>query len=328
LLVSLEQPADIPSGYQPAESGASAEDEASAATGSTEPPSTRARIAPFARWVVFAVFAASGLIATFLRDAGRDEEGSIVDTGVVEATEARVGDCLSLSEEDLEADVVSEFVGIPCAEPHQMEVFAEANYDDLVGLFPGRATLEAFAGSECRMLFEGYVGAPYDTEPLLDINYFTPEEEGWRQGDREVTCAVISVDGSDLIGSMQGMGLVHFQALTEGCYDLPEDSAGGFYGMHPRDCDAAHEVEVFATAVETSGPDAVFDDAALVEFGDATCQAGFEELLGADPADPELTWSYFYPSQESWADGDRSFTCYLHRLDEQGLIGSYRVGEA
>lgn len=323
LLVDFQQTLEVPAGFESA-----GNDETEAANTWDRPEtspgaSATRRLAPFARWIVAGLVILGGLIANFITDARRDDTGTIVDQGSIDVTEARVGDCIDLREEDLDADVIEEFVGVPCTAPHQMEVYALFDHEGGAG-FPGRSVLEEYATDGCAARFGDFTGAPYETEPVLDFNYFIPVEEGWSQGDREIACTVIAYDGSNLVGSMRGLGIVHYQSLTVGCYDLPAGSDSGFWGMHPRSCDDVHDVEVFSAAVEPSGPEAPFDDAALVEWGDATCQAEYEHYLGSGAEDPELTWWYFYPSEASWAEGDRSFTCYLQRVDEQPLTAAYK----
>ncbi len=332
LLVDYHQPVAVPAGFEPA----AADDQGTADGGvldlgssTTWDPSPQTarepalrRLAPFSRWIIAGLVVLSGFIANFLSDAKRDDGGAIVDQGAVDVTEARVGDCLDLRDEDFDSDVIEEFVGVPCSTSHQMEVYALLTYPD-GGAYPGDAALESYSVERCTAEFGSYMGAPYDTEPILDFNYFTPTEDGWNDGDRGVTCAVIAYDGSELVGSMRGLGMIHYGALSAGCYDLPEGSESGLYGMHPRTCGQEHDVEVYAAVVEPSGPDAAFVDADLVEFADAACLSGYEALPGGVTGDPDVTWSYYYPSEGSWADGDRSITCYLQRIDQQPLVGSH-----
>ncbi len=296
----------------------------------TPPPrkqSVGRRFGPYARWIVAGLVVLAGFVANLLSDATRDDSGVIVDQGAVNVTEARVGDCLDLREEDLDADVVEEFIGVPCSEPHQLEVFALLTVPG-GDVYPGDLVLESFSTDGCEAEFATYTGAPYDTEPLLDYNYFTPVEDGWAQGDRIVSCTLATVDGTSLVGSMAGRGMVHYQSLQQGCYDLPAGAEDGLYGMHPRPCEEGHDVEVFATPSMSSAADAPFDDPTLVEFGNESCQTEYERFLGTDATNPDLTWWYYYPSAESWAEGDHSFTCYLERVDLEPLVGSYAGGSA
>lgn len=292
-------------------------------------PARRSRLGwlgPYRRWVVIGVLVLFGIGASYLTDAQRGDGGGIVRAGLVGVTEARVGDCASFLEGTTTDDVISDLNGVPCEQPHDMEVYALAAHDD-AGAYPGREALGLFGEEVCRSEFEGYVGAPYETEPILDIRYFTPEPDGWSEGDRGITCALVAIDGDALIGSKRGRGLIHTQWLTLGCYLWP-DETGGIFGLDPLPCDQAHDIEVFATLTEPSGVSATFDDAALVEFGDRRCDERYREHFGADLADPNVAWSYFYPSPESWIDGDRSFTCFVERLDQGPMTGHFDGSDA
>ena len=296
------------------------------AAGTTMRPDERARrgvlelAAPLAGWFVLGLLALSGVAWALFTDAGRDESIAIVDQGRVSVFEARVGDCVDLHDDDVGAEEIAEFVGIPCGQPHSMEIFGIVVHPD-PNFFPGRETLEAHADESCVGLFEPYVGVSFDLEPLLGVTYFTPTRSSWAEGDRAINCALIAVDDSDLVGSMKGQGQIHSRMLSVGCYDLPED-LDKFLGLHPRSCEEPHTVEVFAVVRERSSMQAEYHEASLLEFGDERCEDDFNRYLGSSRGDPNLTWAYFYPSPESWEDGDRKFFCFLTRTDEAPFSGS------
>ncbi|HEX9864831.1 MAG TPA: septum formation family protein [Acidimicrobiia bacterium] len=277
--------------------------------------------APFAGWIVLGLFALSGVVWALLTDAGRDESGTIVDQGLVSVFEVRVGDCVNLSDDDIGTEEVAEFVGVPCGQPHGMEIFGIVTHPGNTSVFPGRETLEEFADESCVGLYQPYVGVSFDVEPLIGVTYFTPTRSSWAEGDRGINCALIAFDESDLVGSMKGQGQIHARMLSVGCYDLPEDR-DRFLGFHPRSCDESHTVEVYSVVRERSSMQARYDEAALLEFGDERCEDDFYRYLGSSRGDPNLTWSYFYPSSESWEDGDRKFFCFLTRVDEAPFSGS------
>ncbi|HVR79152.1 MAG TPA: hypothetical protein VMS99_12270 [Acidimicrobiia bacterium] len=58
------------------------------------------------------------------------------------------------------------------------------------------------------------------------------------------------------------------------------------------------------------------------EFGDERCGDDFYRHLGSSRGDPNLNWSYFSPSPESWEERDRRFFCFLTRVDEAPFSGS------
>lgn len=282
--------------------------------------------APFLGWVIVGALGLGGVAASMIAGAGRDEGGTIVDQGVVGVFEARVGDCLNLRDDELDADLVTEFVGIPCDQPHGMEVFALVPYPAAPNSgYPGREVLEQFADDTCVILFEGYVGVPFAREPFLGVTFFTPEPDGWEQGDHEVTCALVTVDGSNLETSMEGNGMIHHQDLEVGCYDFPADP-DQILGLYPRPCGDPHDLEVYSVIRERSSNAADFDEARLIEFGDRECNDELVRFLGPASADPDLVWAYLWPNEESWADRDRRFICFVERADGTPLTGSVAGG--
>ena len=62
------------------------------------------------------------------------------------------------------------------------------------------AVFEA-AAERCYTEFDAAIGVPYDSTPDLDFTAFTPVEEGWEAGDREVTCFVVRTDYTKWTGT-------------------------------------------------------------------------------------------------------------------------------
>ena len=154
----------------------------------------------------FLVYAAVGLgvvaynVAT---EADRDATGAIVSGGNVDAFQMRAGDCFDDTAElgmD-EAGEVSSLPGVPCADPHDNEVFAV--FDVECESFPGDEAMGDLAFSQCLERFEGFVGKIYE-ESVLDISALYPSNQSWSvQGDREVVCAVYDMNLNKLTGSVK-----------------------------------------------------------------------------------------------------------------------------
>jgi len=104
-----------------------------------------------------------------------------------------VEDCFSPADADTFVDRVQV---IDCDEPHQMEVFAQYEVDD-VDAYPGGNELTFAAQDECQSRFEDYVGQSYWTSEL-DFITLTPSFSTWDVGDRTVTCLLVAGDGSML----------------------------------------------------------------------------------------------------------------------------------
>ncbi|HEU4489879.1 MAG TPA: septum formation family protein [Jiangellales bacterium] len=94
--------------------------------------------------------------------------------------------------------------GLPtdCAAAHDAEVFAVVSLPE--GTWPGQEALETAADEACGSEFEAYVGASYE-ESALYYGYYTPLQDDWTVGDREVLCFVYDADGP-LTGSVRGSG--------------------------------------------------------------------------------------------------------------------------
>jgi hypothetical protein len=103
------------------------------------------------------------------------------------------------------------------------------------------------------------------------------------------------------------------------CFDEPTPVAGRIAEVPVVDCEQAHDHEVHALVTledgEFPGPIEV------VGHADEACVEHFEAYVGVDYAESVYLVSYYAPSAESWALGDRTITCFLY--DEFGAsIGS------
>lgn len=97
------------------------------------------------------------------------------------------------------------------------------------------------------------------------------------------------------------------------CYRPPvadgEPSGGAEATAEPVDCLRPHTIEVYASVDLPGGPGAPFQglDAAI----DA-CGAEFDELTGVDLSlATVIDRSVLRPSEATWADGERTVTCYV-----------------
>lgn len=90
-----------------------------------------------------------------------------------------------------------------CTEPHDAEVFHNAEFTDGSSTYPISMTFDGFVDDVCVPAFEAYVGEHFDKNEELTIGYFFPTRDGWDGGDRTVTCYVSRVDESKLSQSVQ-----------------------------------------------------------------------------------------------------------------------------
>lgn len=132
-------------------------------------------------------------------DATRDENGEVIegtDTGDVFLLQ--VGDCINDSELE---DVVTTLPIVPCSEPHESEIFAEAELEG--DTYPGDEAVGTQADEICYNEFAGFVGLDYETS-VLEYYPFTPLAEGWAQGDRLVSCVIYDPEALTT-GSLEGV---------------------------------------------------------------------------------------------------------------------------
>jgi hypothetical protein len=99
-----------------------------------------------------------------------------------------VGDCFDpitdRDDETLLAAVVRN-----CREPHFAEAIGKAvlPYDDSAP-FPGSGNIERESEALCRTEFRKYVGVEFE-DSRLAASYYSPTEETWPGGDRDVLCS-------------------------------------------------------------------------------------------------------------------------------------------
>jgi hypothetical protein len=132
------------------------------------------------------VLVVGGLIAVGLVVGGkRDANGVITKPGSLQATELKKGDCLR-SVPASDTSVTSVEV-TPCTQAHRAEVYAAFDLPD--GDYPGDAKATAVAEKGCT---DRLPTLPAGAGENLDLYYLTPQQGGWKLGDRSVTCFVVS----------------------------------------------------------------------------------------------------------------------------------------
>ncbi|MDF9715456.1 septum formation family protein [Nocardioides sp. ChNu-153] len=134
-------------------------------------------------------------------DATRDEgTQEVTEAGNADAFSLQVGDCF----DDPEGTEVTEVPAVPCAEPHDNEIFEAFDMDE--GDWPGDDAVQAAVEEGCGGAFEAFVGTPYDTSALY-LDALTPTEDSWTQGDdREILCVVFDPEGP-VEGTLEGSAL-------------------------------------------------------------------------------------------------------------------------
>lgn len=123
-------------------------------------------------------------------------------------TEAKVGDCLNLTDFDLskqDSGKVSRYKPKSCTKAHTGEVIGNVASPLPKGAdYPGEDALLDFAGERCGAAFEEYVGIAYD-ESELEVVQIYPTKGSWNGGDRGVICVATNPGGSALTESVKGI---------------------------------------------------------------------------------------------------------------------------
>jgi hypothetical protein len=135
--------------------------------------------------------------------AQRDSAGTITSAGAVDAFAVRVGDCFD--DGAFASTEVSELPGVPCAQPHDNEIYATF---DLTGdKWLGDERVEELAFQGCFDRFASVIGKSYE-ESIYDYTTIYPSEGSWtRVDDREVICVGYHMEYEKLTGSIIGSRL-------------------------------------------------------------------------------------------------------------------------
>ncbi len=75
------------------------------------------------------------------------------------------------------------------------------------------------------------------------------------------------------------------------------------------DCDQPHDLEVFASLTLDDGDYPAVET--LVTFGSKECASEFTKFVGLDFGISALDFQYYYPTESSWANGDRGVDCLV-----------------
>jgi putative regulator of septum formation len=82
------------------------------------------------------------------------------------------------------------------------------------------------------------------------------------------------------------------------------------------DCEQSHEYEAFALLQHEAGAAQPYPgDGPMLEYGDTACQAPFGEYVGRDYQASIWYITSLFPSEQTWADGDREIVCTLNQQD-------------
>jgi len=75
-------------------------------------------------------------------------------------------------------------------------------------------------------------------------------------------------------------------------------------------CDGPHDSEVYASVIMTE--DSYPGQDAILERADAECLTEFEAFVGGGYNDSPYDFSYYFPTEGSWSEGDREILCVIY----------------
>lgn len=111
-------------------------------------------------------------------------------SAIAGAQPAEVGDCIQIGD-ITEGEEVDGVPILDCSEEHDGQVVHVFNLPD--GDFPSNEEVLEAVQSSCSDGFEEFVGVAYDASKL-ELNWLSPIEEGWKDGDRSVQCVAYLTD--------------------------------------------------------------------------------------------------------------------------------------
>lgn len=124
-------------------------------------------------------------------EPARDPSGNVTESqDAADVFTVEVGDCIGSFED---GEQVSELPVVPCEDAHDQEVFAASTVPD-ADAYPGDDAVQTQAEADCSAEFETFTGVAYE-ESELYVNFLTPTEDSWAQGDREILCAIYDPAG-------------------------------------------------------------------------------------------------------------------------------------
>jgi len=109
------------------------------------------------------------------------------------ASDLKVGDCFDLPSAEIQE--INDVLHHPCTEVHTGEVFHVFSHDvGSEGTYPSYEEWGEIAEPVCATQFTIYTGRDLDASSDLDFGLYYPTPDGWRLGDRAITCILYRVD--------------------------------------------------------------------------------------------------------------------------------------
>lgn len=114
-----------------------------------------------------------------------------------------------------------------------------------------------------------------------------------------------------------------FSLVVGDCFDDAEQSLEGdepVSSISIVDCDEPHQREVYANLFFDGDDDEYPGVTSVTDELDSFCIDEFESFVGLPYDDSELFFLTFYPTDDSWSEGDREGLCLISEYDEDDNV--------
>ena len=131
---------------------------------------------------------------------------SLFSSGTTTATkDLEVGQCYNTVSKDSGGEnAIGEVTVVDCSKAHTYEVIAQTTFGDDIKKLPEEEALASLGQGFCLGEdFTKYVGIE-SSKTSYQVEYLTPGEGTWAQGDRKISCVVSQGNKSEVKGSAKG----------------------------------------------------------------------------------------------------------------------------
>ena len=106
------------------------------------------------------------------------------------------------------------------------------------------------------------------------------------------------------------------------CFNIPDGTT--IQTVEKHGCGESHNAEVIFVGAYDG--DTFPISLSLDRFIEDKCVPAFATYIGRDiDSEPALSVGYFYPTRDSWDNGDRTVTCYVSQPDESPMTESLKA---
>ncbi|MBH0055109.1 MULTISPECIES: septum formation family protein [unclassified Salinibacterium] len=109
-------------------------------------------------------------------------------------------------------------------------------------------------------------------------------------------------------------------SLVIGDCEVGNQDGGEVSSTKTIDCAEPHDAEVYAASYMADGD--FPGDSAIEDQATADCYAEFGTFIGAEYEDSVYDFSWYYPTEGSWSEGDREILCLVYDPSGDQISGS------